>query len=112
MTRTELACYGLLASAVVLAALLVTRLQDGAMVNTAHAEMVISGGGFTAMTARTRRDEEALFVLENSSQRLLIYSLNLTHNRLDLAHDPISLGQLFGNQQPQPGAATPGRRPR
>jgi hypothetical protein len=95
MRRIELACYALMACALVLAGLLVTRWQERSLLPQAQAEMVVTRDNFTAMTARTRNNEESLFVLENNSQRLLIYSLNLVHNRIELAYDPIPLDQLF-----------------
>ena len=72
MTRIELACFGLIASAFVLAAVLVTNLGAN-HTNRAQADMVVRADGVTLMTARTRRGEEGLFLLDNATQRLLIY---------------------------------------
>ena len=83
MTRIQMACYCLIASAFVLAALLVV---SGAprLATVAEGAMVISRDNFTLMTAKTRSNEEALFLVDNTSQRLLIYRLNLPRNQLEL----------------------------
>ncbi len=83
MKRIETACYFLIASAFVLAGLLLNQLS--AMPNTAEAGLVIARDNFTLMTAKTRSNEEALFILNNTTSKLLIYSLNLGRERLELA---------------------------
>lgn len=73
MNTTQSACYSLMASAFVLAAVLVVQLQQRSILPAAHAEQVINRGSITAMTALTRNGEESLFVLDNLSQKLLVY---------------------------------------
>jgi hypothetical protein len=85
MKRYDLACFSLLASAFVLAGLLVVQLQHHSVLDSAHAEMVLNRGNLTLMTAQTRPNEEAVFVLENSTQKLLIYKVDATRKRIDLA---------------------------
>lgn len=86
MTRTETACWSMLASAFVLAALLlVTVAQRGGFVQSAQAEMVLDRGSLTVMTAQTKDDEEAVFVIDNFSQQLLIFKLDLGKRRLEAA---------------------------
>ena len=83
MTRIETACYALLAAAFVLAGILVVQL-NARFTAEAQASLVIARDNFTLMTARTRQNEEALFVLDNSNGRLLIYRLNLAGRRKQL----------------------------
>jgi len=98
MKRTEMACYALLASAFALGGLLFVQLaQRGGFEQQAQAEMAITRNNLTILTAQTKNDEEALFVLENFSQRLLIFTVDLAKRRLELAYDPIPLNELFEN---------------
>jgi hypothetical protein len=92
MTRIQVACYSLMASAFVLAGLLVVNLDLGGA--PAQAEMVIARENFTLMTARTRENEESLFVLDNSTGRLLIYSLNAPRRQLQLVANA-NVGEIF-----------------
>jgi hypothetical protein len=120
MNRIQVACYCLMASAFVLAGLLVAAVSGGGFTPRAEAGLVVSHTNFTVMTARTRVDEEALFVLENTSGKLLIYSVDVAHNRIALNFPPVDLGQLFtqalGPTAPPAGGggSTPGggRTPR
>lgn len=104
MTRIQLACYCLIASAFLLGGLLVVQLGD-VTAQRADAEMVIARDNFTLLTASTRDDEEALFLLDNVTGRLLIYRLNLPQNQLELAGGA-DVTQLFR------GGATGGGRGR
>ncbi len=92
MTRIETACYGLLASSFILAGMLL--LQVSSMPNTAEASMVISRSNFTLLTAKTRDGEESLFVINNASDRLLIYTLDLSRNRIELS-GTANLAEVF-----------------
>jgi len=83
MKPIETACYSLIASAFILAGILIV--QVSSQPNTANASLVIARDNFTLMTAKTRSNEEALFVLNNSTSRLLIYSLDISRERLELA---------------------------
>lgn len=93
MDRTQLACYGLIASACVLAGLLFVRLPNR-LTSPAHASLVLGKETLTLMTARTRPDEEALFVLDNLAGKLLIYRLNLGKKQLELSGSA-DLTQIF-----------------
>ncbi len=93
MTRIETACYSLLASAFILAGFLLV--QVSAMPNTAEAAMVISRNDFTLLTAKTRDSEESLFVINNATDRLLIYKLNLARKRIELSGGA-DLTEVFG----------------
>ena len=75
MNRLQLACYCLIASAVVLTGLLLS--STGRILPRAEAELVINKGNLTVLTARSASDEEAMFVLDNVTQRLLVYTLDL-----------------------------------
>jgi len=97
MDRIDLARYSLIASAFVLAGLLIVNLPDR-VVPTAHAELVINKENLTLMTAKTRPGEEALFVLDGSRGKLLIYRLDVGRKQLELSGSA-DLAQLFQNNQ-------------
>jgi uncharacterized membrane protein YgcG len=84
MKRIDLAGYVLIACAFVLAGLLAVSLQ-GRMTPSANAELVVSKDSLTLMTARTRSNEESVLVLDNASERLMVYSVDVPRNRIDLA---------------------------
>jgi len=81
MTRIQVACYTLIASAFILTGLLLDRVTDGAspFESTANASMVSNKASFTMLTARTRSPtgdkpgEECLFIVDDVSNLLLIY---------------------------------------
>jgi len=105
MNRTQLAGFALIASAFVMAALLVNKLP-ARLESEARANFVVNRDNFTMMTARTRADEEALFVLENGSQKLLIYTMDIGHRRLN----PVGFADLsimFNAATPQGGGKAP-----
>jgi hypothetical protein len=98
MNRTEFACYALLVSAFLLGGMLIVQIQsNGPLTSTAQAEMVLTSGDMTVMTARTKDDEEALFVLDNVSQELHIYTLDLAKKRLR-RNESIRMSRIFGNR--------------
>lgn len=113
MTRTQMACYGLIASAFILSGLLVVKLQGVDLLPKAHADQLLTRANLTIMTARTRNDEESLFVMDNISQKLLIYKIRLVgrKGRLELARS-MDLKQLFGGGGGADGGAGGGRIPR
>jgi hypothetical protein len=76
MDRTKLACFSLLASAFVLAALLIVRLP--AILPAAQATMVDDQDRFTVMTVQTRATQESLFVIDQVNEKLLVYDLDTT----------------------------------
>ncbi|MEX0653588.1 MAG: hypothetical protein WDZ31_06385 [Phycisphaeraceae bacterium] len=108
MNRIQLACFSLVASAFLLAGLLVVQLgdrHDAGLSSAAYGGQVIARENFTLLTATTREDEEALFVLENSSGRLVIYRLDPARNELQLAGGADMnrvFGQRGGGNNPQP----------
>lgn len=85
MKRFEIASLSLLASAFVLAGMLVVQLQNHPVLPSANAEMVLNRGNITLMTAQTRPNEEAVFVLENTTAKLLVYKVDAGKKRIDLA---------------------------
>lgn len=109
MNRTELACYGLLVSACILAGLLVFRLQDKPVLPTAHASLIANYENVTLMTAQTRGDEEALFALDSFNEKLLIYRIDVGKKRLELANS-IELPTLFAGDGRKPGSGSGRRR--
>jgi hypothetical protein len=107
MTRIETACYCLIASAFVLTGFLLMRVS--AMPNTAEAALVISRDNFTLLTAKTRDSEESLFVINNSTDRLLIYTLDLGRKRIELSGGA-DLAELFNRGGGGDDSAPRGRR--
>lgn len=105
--RIQLACVGLTASACVLASLLAVAVFH--RTQQAQAEMVVPRDDFSLMTAASRDGEEALFLLDNQSGQLLVYQLDLTRERIELAGS-VPLAQLFqagGGNAAGPGGRTP-----
>ena len=101
MDRTKLACFGLLASAFVLAALLIVRLP--AVLPAAQAHMVDDKDRFSIMTAQTRAGQESLFVIDELNEKLMVYDLDSGRGgagvagSLQLMGSPLDLGRIFGN---------------
>ncbi len=95
MNRTHTACWCLIASAIVLSAMLVVRWSDSAS-NEADASLVIARDNFTLLTALTRSGEESLFILDNRSGALLVYNMDMGKGRIELVGGQ-DLNQLFAN---------------
>jgi len=111
LTQTQLACYGLVGSACLLAAALVVQLDGKNVLPAARGDLVLSAENLTFLTTRTQPNEEALFVLDNVNEKLLIYSLDLARKRLELVGSQ-DLKKLFaggaqGNAGPEPAPAQP-----
>ena len=112
MSRIQFACYGLIGSAFVLAALLVVQMEGKRVLPEASADQVVARGALTIMTARTSAQDESLFVLDNVSQSLLIYQTKLAGNRGRIEFvDNISLKQLFAGAAAAGGGGGGGARP-
>lgn len=94
MNRIQTACFCLIASALVLSGLLVVQLAEKTSPNEAEASLVIARENFTLLTAETRSGEESLFVLDNTSGTLLIYSLDISSKKLELAGG-LPLNEIF-----------------
>jgi hypothetical protein len=90
MSRIQVACYSLIASAFLLAGLLITQVEP----NSARGAMVVSEQSFAMMTAQTRPGEEGLFVLDNNTGRLLIYRFDVPNDRIRLQRN-INLNRLL-----------------
>ena len=108
MTHIETACYALIASAFVLGGILVFSLgaQSG---NQAYGDLVIARDNFSLMTTRTSNEEEALFVLDNTSGRLYVYTLDVGRKRLELAGGE-DLTRVFQGAQNSDGGSGGARR--
>src|SRR5690606_8190263 len=76
------ACYLLMASAFVLTGILLVQIGHR-MTPEAKAEMVAKSGGISLMTAVTRQGEESLFLLDDTSERLLVYTADPSRNRIE-----------------------------
>ena len=93
MNRTQLASCCLLASAFVLGGLLLARL-DGGLASTALADQVVTEDALTFMTARTKNDDEALFMIDNINARLLIFQTDVNRKKMAVA-ESIDLTEQF-----------------
>lgn len=97
MSRIQVACYSLLASAFLLAGLLFVQVSDR-LETPAEGAMVVTQQHFTLLTAKTRDTEEALFVMDDNSGLLLVYKTEVPRGRLShVATVPI--GQLFRGEE-------------
>lgn len=109
MDRNHYACYALIASAFVLCGLIVTQL-GGRVVQPAHASEAILRDNLTVVTAQSRDGEDALFVLDSISERLMIYRLEVGKKRMELVAST-DLAQVFA-QVPTAGGDDGSRRGR
>ncbi len=109
MKRTELACYGLLASAILLAGMLVVQLQNhSSLTSSADAAMTLTRGDLSIMTARTKDNEEALFVMDNISGTLHIFTLDINKRRIERSQTR-QLNKLFGTRSNRSRRSNSGR---
>ena len=97
MTRLHAACLCLVASSLLLSGLLIVQVAQRTEPNEAEAALVIARDNFTLLTAPTRDQEEALFVLDNSSGMLLVYRLEIGREQMVLS-DRLDIGELFRSQ--------------
>ena len=101
MNRTQTACFALIGSAFVLAAILIVQVDRKSQSNTAQADgQVIAQPAFTMMTARTRGGagqggDESLFVLDNNSGVLIVYNPNIGRKQLQPV-TAIRMTDVFG----------------
>lgn len=84
LSQTHLVCYGLIASACLLAAALIVQMEDKQILPSAQAELVLSADNLSFLTTPTQPNEESLFVLDNVNEKLLIYSLDIARKRVEL----------------------------
>lgn len=109
MDRIPYACYALIASAFVLSGLILTQLS-GRVVQPAHAGEAILRDNLTVVTAQSRDGEDALYVLDSVTERLMVYRLDVAKKRLELAA-MTDLAQVFA-QVPAGAGDAGGRRTR
>ena len=99
MNRTQTACFALLASAFVLSAILIVRLDEKAQPNAVQADQNIYQPSFQMMTARTRggvaNPDESLFVLDNTKGILVVYKPNVANQKLEWLKT-LPLDEAFG----------------
>lgn len=116
MNRVQMACYSLLASAFILAALVfvqASRLAD----NRAHAEMTITKGTVTMLSTQSwQADTELVYVLDSRSGVLMCYTLEPNRKIIELLpggalHVPTAF-DLMVAQQPAGQGPAPVRRSR
>lgn len=101
MKPIQTACFCLIASAFVLSAILIVRVDEQAAPNAAHADQVISQPAFTMMTARTRGSqddgEESLFILDNNAGVLVVYAPNVGRKQIEPIAG-IKMTDIFGKR--------------
>jgi hypothetical protein len=100
MTKMQLACYSLIASSFILAGLLLVSLQD--RMPAAQGSLVVTKDTFTFLTTQARAGDEALFVLDNVNEKLLIYTTTLAGVRGRT--EPVKLVDLTKMFEPAGGA--------
>ncbi|MBI1370151.1 MAG: hypothetical protein GC162_16040 [Planctomycetes bacterium] len=86
MTRVQTACYALIASAIVLTALLLVQ-SSQTLVQPAHAEMVVHKDFTTMLSTRYRADTDIVYVLDSKQARLLAYVLDPNKKTIELLGD-------------------------
>ncbi len=72
MKRHELACYMLIASAIVTSALICAR-ASSVIDSRAQAEMAVHKDVLTVISTKFRNDSEIVYVLDSKNERLLAY---------------------------------------
>jgi len=77
MTRIQLACYGLLASAFILAALLMNQLPS---LTQAHANETVTQPEYVFTTALTEANGDSLFILDKVNHVVIVYNLETRGN--------------------------------
>jgi len=84
MTRIQLTCKCLMASAVVLTVLLIATLHGrfAPLTTPANAQMAADTPNYSFLIARTRNDGDSLFVLDKLSRRLVVYEPDISRNTL------------------------------
>lgn len=95
MTRTQMACYSLIASAFVLGALVLV--QAGRHVETrAEAAMVINKDQLTLLSSKATTSSEVVYVLDSKQERLLVYALEPNRKQIELMPNGVlDLGKTF-----------------
>jgi hypothetical protein len=83
MKRIELACYCLIASAMVLGGIVLFKAADHVQ-NQAMANMIVTKDMVTIMSARVDQDKEMLYVLDNKNAQLLGYLIDPNKKRIEL----------------------------
>lgn len=83
MKRCELACYMLIASAIITTSLICVR-ASGMLDSRAQAEMAVHKDVLTVISTRFRNDTEIIYVLDSKSERLLAYLYDPNNKVIDL----------------------------
>jgi hypothetical protein len=95
MTRIQMACSCLLASAFVLGALVLV--QGSRYVESqAHAAMVVNKDPLTLLSARATPDQEVVYVLDSKQERLLVYQVDPNRKTIELLPNGVlDMGKAF-----------------
>lgn len=109
MNRIQLAQYSLIASAFVIAALILFQASKHAD-NQAQAGMVVSGDVITMLTAAQDEDNDIIYTIDNRQQILTAHKLDTNRGGAIELIGRLDLAGAFGSGAPAGG--TPTRRSR
>ena len=109
MNRIQLACYCLIASAIVTTALICSRASN-LIDSPALAEMSVHKDMLTMISTKSQRaiDAEIIYVLDSKSEHLMAYQLDFNRKSIDLLA-AMDLAAEFGRKNPVVGKDKPGR---
>lgn len=96
MTRSQTAVYCLIASAIVLTALIFVQ-GSRLMNNEADAEMVVEKNAVSMLSTRSQADSEVLYVLESNQQVLMAYRHDPNRGEIPLL-GRLDLRRAFGGR--------------
>ena len=105
MNRIQLAQYSLIASAFVIAALIIFQASQQAD-NQAYGAMVFSGDVVTMLTAAQDEDNEIIYTLDNRQQILTVHALDINRGGAILLIGKLDLGQEFSTGSSAGGSST------
>lgn len=94
MTRLQLACCGLIASAFVLGAMVLDKAADRFPQNEAQAEMVTSKDHLSMLTTQYQADSELVYVLDGRQELLMAYLVDANRGNIELL-GRLNLARVF-----------------
>lgn len=105
MTRIQVACCCLIASAFVLGGLVFVQVGERLPQNEAQAEMVVQKDHLTMLTTQFQGDSEMVYVLDGRQELLLAYILEPNRGDIELM-GRLNLARVFeresnGQEEPQ-----------
>ena len=97
LTRIQTACYCLIASAVVLGAMVLTQIGERAPLNEAQAGMVDRTGGLIKLTTQFQTDSELVYILDSQRDILVAYEVDVRRGSMDLV-GRLNLARVFDRE--------------